>query len=1150
MILERCSSVRCGWLGLACVLALASSLAAQDQVILEGRALDVRSEPVARALVEILRPESRFSLLSRYLAGESEPPALAQTRTDAEGAFRLAAPGDGPWTVVVSAPGKLPQVHTVQPLPLRQMLPAAILPEAAVEQVDLPGPAGAPAAGAWIEVERRVQPESLQRYARVTGWRSEPILGVADERGSFSFVRGRDELLVLRARLPDATLRVQLGAGASPVVDQAYSRRSESRDFRFLLADGRPCSAALILVDGRLVGATDEDGRIALDVTQRSEVEVLSPQGDRQAWSLSGFARLPTDGDLVLQLSLPPQKRVQIVDPEGRPLQQAIAVVEARSSRADADGFVRALWRHRGRSDVWVSAPGFVPRRLDREESRADAWRLEPAAEVRGLVVGPGNRPLPGIDLRISPLSQGGLPTGWARSDSLGRFSVEGLPERGYFTVKSAWRRQGVGESSFRAGRSERLRLVLSRERTVAGRVVAEGSPLPQATVSLRLSSLGTREARTDSEGRFVLPAAAGDAVLEAKLDGYAGYLERLEIPEGEGDFELGDLEMPSGAAVDVLVLAQDVRDPLSEARILLVARRPLPTEVLDSRGDALERRPLTFYAARETHELDALTDLEGMATFRGLPEDAFFDLRIERHGYRSLEVEGLERPESGVFELLLAPALSISGRVVDVQGEPIREAFVGITSLDGLTTPDLDHPYTDAEGIFVIDGLVEGSYRVWARAADHAAFEPVAVDLGDAPVEELVVREAPSAVLTGRVIDDDGRALSDVRVVVAEQLATTDSVGEFVLVGVAVGRQEAQMRAPDGRGDTQVVDVDPGGSYVELRLGPLRVSGRVVDGSGRPVAGARVSLQGASSSEETVTDESGSFRLALIQGAARLTAEAGDLRGEADVSYFRQSVDGVEIRIESGARLAGLVAGLESERTVRVRLERDGRTQWSDVDEEGLFLFERVSPGAWQLSVLEAARGSMSTRVLASQRVEVPRSGDQYVELVAGRGRGAGTGSLLQGRLLVDDSPAAAVHLTLVGAGGSHWSRTDLDGRFAFDDVPDGEYVLYSGEPGGGLASVASLRLPAPFLEARLRRARLHVEVVDALTGESLDGTVELLSDAPPRQLELAGGVLRREVLVRGVPRLRVVAPGYEAVEVPVPGDHRLALRRSPGNG
>ncbi|MEM6702037.1 MAG: carboxypeptidase regulatory-like domain-containing protein [Acidobacteriota bacterium] len=1131
----------------AALVVLARWTEAQQGVVVEGRALDVRSEAIPRALVEVLRPESRYEAFSRFLAGEPLPPAVAQVRTDAEGAFRVEAPGNGPWTVVVSAPGRLPQLHEVNPLPRRQVLPAAILPEAAVEQVDLPGPSGLPAAGAWIEVEQRVQPESLQRYARFTGWRSEPIYGFADDEGRFNFVRGRDELLVLRARLPNATLRVRLGAGQPPGVDQAYARSAEAKPFQFRLADGRSCSAALVIVDGRLAGKTDLEGGILLDVTQRSQVEVLSPQGDRQAWSLSGFARSTGPAAVELQLSRPPQRRVQIVDLEGQAVPNAVAVIEGRAVSADAAGTLQALWRHRGRAEAWISAPGFVARRLDGREVESASWRLAPAVRVQGLVVDAEDRPVPGVDLRVSPLQavEDDFERLWGRSDGLGRFQFEGLPSPGLFTVRATWRRQGAGRVIFGAQHPSDLRLVLLQERVVTGQVISEGRPLAGAQVQLQRQEVGAREVETDAQGTFTVRAAVGESWLRASYDGFAGLVQTVEIPRGSGRWDLGALEMPRGLSLELVVEKQDSGEPLLGAHVELVARRALRAP--DGRETL---------ATSRSHELEAFTDADGVARFGGLPAEASFDLLVELEGFQQWRIAGLEMPDDGVFEISLTPARLLTGRVVDVDSEPIRGAFVGITSLDGRTTPDLEAPYTDSEGRFSIDGLAEGHYRVWARASGHAAFESVEVALGEDEVEELLLREAPSAVLTGRVLSDEGRPLGEVRVVVAEQLATTDSTGDFVLEGVAVGRQEAELRAPDGRRERHVIDVDPGGSYVELSLGQISISGRVVDDGGEPVVGAEVTIQGpAANGQVAVTDESGAFRLdGVARGQGRLVAELGALRGATEGMNLRYSRTDVEIRVDGGSRIAGRISGLTNGgANVGVLLRRRGTTQFAPVNEDGEFLLEGVSPGTWELRVQETPRASMSTRILALRTVEVPvGGGEQYLDLVASAGRSAGAGSPLEGRLLVDETPGAAVHLTLVGASGeSHWARTDLDGRFFFDDVPDGEYVLYSGEPGGGLAPVAAVRTPTTFVEARLHRARLDVEVLDASTGEPLEGTVELLSDAPPRRLDLMAGMLRREVFVRGAARLRVVAPGYEAVEVPLHGaDQRLVLRRTGSDG
>ncbi len=126
----------------------------------------------------------------------------------------------------------------------------------------------------------------------------------------------------------------------------------------------------------------------------------------------------------------------------------------------------------------------------------------------------------------------------------------------------------------------------------------------------------------------------------------------------------------------------------------------------------------------------------------------------------------------------------------------------------------------TDADGHFHIDNVVPGRYRIFfertgfvgvnARGA-KADTNVLTVPPGQS-LEDLLFRMLPTAVITGRITDEDGDPLSEVRVIAQkkrpgkntrEGVATvgTNDLGEFRLAGLFPGQYWiVAIPAPDFR--------------------------------------------------------------------------------------------------------------------------------------------------------------------------------------------------------------------------------------------------------------------------------------------------------------------------------------------------------------
>ncbi len=154
----------------------------------------------------------------------------------------------------------------------------------------------------------------------------------------------------------------------------------------------------------------------------------------------------------------------------------------------------------------------------------------------------------------------------------------------------------------------------------------------------------------------------------------------------------------------------------------------------------------------------------------------------------------------------------AISGTVVNaITGEPVRRATVMLRRVD-IATGTAAATATDANGNFVLSAPEPGTYRL---TAEHAGFLPaqfgargparagtsVVLERGQ-KVTGLRVNLYPHAVISGRVVDEDGEPVPNIDVQVSrlqymqgrKQLARsssrmTDDLGEYRIFGLAPGQ-------------------------------------------------------------------------------------------------------------------------------------------------------------------------------------------------------------------------------------------------------------------------------------------------------------------------------------------------------------------------
>jgi carboxypeptidase family protein len=152
------------------------------------------------------------------------------------------------------------------------------------------------------------------------------------------------------------------------------------------------------------------------------------------------------------------------------------------------------------------------------------------------------------------------------------------------------------------------------------------------------------------------------------------------------------------------------------------------------------------------------------------------------------------------------AKTATIAGTVVKEPGsQPLKKVLVQVVAE---AQGESYTASTDAEGHFRVENVVPGRYRIFIERTGFVEVNGrgrksdvnvVAVQAGQS-VEDLLLRMLPTAIITGRITDEDGDPMSEVRVIALrkkpgktsrEALAVnaTNDLGEYRLIGLFPGQ-------------------------------------------------------------------------------------------------------------------------------------------------------------------------------------------------------------------------------------------------------------------------------------------------------------------------------------------------------------------------
>ena len=394
---------------------------------------------------------------------------------------------------------------------------------------------------------------------------------------------------------------------------------------------------------------------------------------------------------------------------------------------------------------------------------------------------------------------------GKTNTDAEGRFTFSDLKAGKYFVRVEA--REGRTESglsfniALSASEKRNLALKIPPLAQVKGRLTYKGNKMPAAGCRLLGRVRLTREEAddlnlsiysytdTDKEGRYVLPLAAGKAEVTVTSSGGVG---------------------PNGKQVQVQ--EQKATLPLQTGQTGTQNFAVLPVASLqfkDARGMALAGVSVNIFPENLDYSIagtcdDGVVFLEtySSGTFRAekgaLRASGTFkrDLDTGMLTFRTETQAGTAADGNAVILLSETPSASLTGKVADESGKPIRNARIKLTEVDPKTKVGRRDPdyKTDAEGRFSLPLALGGEYYLYIRADGYnqvavinsPGFIPTRGETKD--VGLITLRKAEGTV-SGQVVEEDGKP-------VAGALAFVK--GEATFLSAAVTDAEGRFRIPN----------------------------------------------------------------------------------------------------------------------------------------------------------------------------------------------------------------------------------------------------------------------------------------------------------------------------------------------------------------
>jgi protocatechuate 3,4-dioxygenase beta subunit len=732
----------------------------------------------------------------------------------------------------------------------------------------------------------------------------------------------------------------------------------------------------------------------------------------------------------------------------------------------------------------------------------AAAAKPSPSVAVMGKVTGPDGKPIAGASVLAIPMPRAETSMRGPRpeppkpiagkSDATGAFKVEGLTGKTFAVRVAAPALAPTVVNDIAAGASINVRLKAGVG--VAGRVLdlTSQKPIAGATVTgtekdaARFGKDAAHTVKSGDDGTFLLAdCTPGIVVVEAIAPAKArARLDRVVAkalaPGEERNPEANTLYLQPGGRIAGRVLGPDGK-PLSDA---IVTATP-------SDGNLLAM-------LRDTRNVQR-TDADGKFAFDGIPAGNRYTIRVTKEGL-SAKDDGPIPIDAGTdrsdLEMKLEAGALLAFRLVSDKDVPVKELDVRVQSQGagrrrgmafGANDVPPDKVTSQGDGKFLVKALDAGTFDVTLQPLDFADVNREGVKLKSGETTDLgTIRVKEAKSLSGRITDGSGQPVAGASIsglwmdgdARFSREATSGADGRYRLSGLgdsplrnlsvrATGYATAN-RESAAPGDTAVdFTLEKTGSVagkVEYRGGAIPPAFRVQSfpeaGEKQERPGLRIVMNNRPDEDQVFTDPSGNFRLDNVDpGMVTITAKA-DGKAPARKSGLKvvsdQVVDAGTLTLDDGRALRGRVVAAKDDAPIpgaTVSLAPpQGFMMSSDRTAAGLAI--TALDGTFEIAGLEAKTYAIdATQPDYSPntgRVEIGADADTNDFVIKLSRGGTITGMVRDAQ----KQPLVNVQVLLTKipmGGGPQTASTGPDGRYTFEKIAPGEYMVIKAPTGGG---------------------------------------------------------------------------------------------------
>lgn len=688
----------------------------------------------------------------------------------------------------------------------------------------------------------------------------------------------------------------------------------------------------------------------------------------------------------------------QVIGADGKGIDGAevwLSSVPPRTTKSSQDGtfaFDKLVGRAYELSAVADEVVGALAYKLTADSDPA-VIKLLPGATIEVVVTDEENKPISSAVVSVSELNARKTNT-----DKDGKATLRAVPA-GWVSIEAnaeGYAPNGRFASVAVSKQPTQIAIALKKGVMVSGRVVDEaGKPIKAAHITPRSPRAwggyaSEQNVVSDDKGQWKIPALAAGTYTFAASDGDHAPADSKPSTIGTRPAENIEIVMKTGGVMRGTVVSLDNKFvPYATVR---VARTEAGNQEF-------------FGALRQT-----VADDKGVFYIKGLPREKL-QIRAESDAAASklIAVDLASVDHVSDIKVLLDVTGTISGVVVDELGQPVAEAAVNATvdfmgggdisavSLSGFSTAT-----TDGGGGFNIRGLPDGKYKVWAQRPGSGAEEwgqhGVQAKTGDKSVR--VVLAAPGGIVGKIVIEGSGKAPKFALVSEGWSPAVPTRDGTFEIKNINPGKHDLWLRGSEFAQFTKHdINVEPGKvtdvGTITVPHG-RKIMGKVVDGKGQPVEGARVKLammlidsgsddasaqamEAQSGVRSAQTDSNGEFSIVGVPTKPTRAAAAHATQGASlavDVPGGDQDVGDIILTLKGFGSLAGKVM-MQNKPLPATGISvapKGGTAMMAQTDANGEFVMEKVPEGTLVITVLRSKMMEMrmftsEVKIVAGQR-------------------------------------------------------------------------------------------------------------------------------------------------------------------------------------